>query len=69
MVEYGNAVDKGLGGGPAPSGGVDVSFAAAIDQAAMTIDSTIHLVVPAAVPSWLVVGLVVLGALWFVFRR
>ena len=69
MVEYGNAVGKGVDGGSAPSGGFDVSLAAAINQAATAIDSTIHLVLPAAVPSWLVVGLVVLGALWFVFRR
>ena len=69
MVEYGNAVGKGVDGGSAPSGGFDTSFSAAIDQAAAAIDSTIHMVVPAAIPSWLVVGILVLGALYFVFRR
>ena len=69
MVEYGNTVGKSVDGGSAPSGGFDMSFGAAIDQAAAAVDSTIHMVVPAAVPSWLVVGIVVLGALWFMFRR
>lgn len=69
MVEYGNAVGKGVGGGSAPGGGGDASFTVVFDQAAAAIDSAVHLVVPAAVPSWLVVGILVLGALWFVFRR
>ena len=69
MVEYGNAVGKGVDGGSAPGGGVGTSFDAAIGQAAAAIDSTIHMVVPAAVPSWLVVGIVVLGLLYIAFRR
>jgi len=69
MVEYGNAVGKGVDGGSAPGGGFNVSFSAAIDQAATAIDSTIHMVLPAAVPSWLVVGVLLLGALFFLFRR
>lgn len=69
MTEYGNAVGRSVDGGSAPSGGFGISFSAAIDQAAATVDSTIHLIVPAAVPSWLVVGVLLLGALFFLFRR
>jgi len=69
MVEYGNAVGRSVDGGSAPSGGFDMSFSAAIDQAGAAIDSTIHMILPAAVPSWLVVGVLLLGALFFLFRR
>ena len=70
MVEYGEGVSQGAGrsGG---GGAVDVGagFAQSIGNAYGSLDSALHQVVPAAIPSWLVIGLAVLFVAYLVLRR
>lgn len=72
MVEYGEGVAKGAGGAGGSGGGsVDIGsgLAQSIGNAYGSLDAGIHQVLPAAIPSWLVIGLVVLLIAYLVLRR
>lgn len=73
MVEYGEGVAKGAGGAGGSSGGGSVDLGAGLAQsignAYGSLDASIHQVLPAAIPSWLVIGLALLLVAYLVLRR
>jgi hypothetical protein len=71
MVEYGEGVAQGAGGAGGGGGSVDVgsSLAQSFGNAYGSLDVAIHQVLPAAIPSWVVIGLAIFLVGYLLLRR
>jgi uncharacterized membrane protein YeaQ/YmgE (transglycosylase-associated protein family) len=69
MDQFGRAVSRGFDDVAFSVGHVGATIGQLLGDAIASTDQAIHQVIPAAVPSWVVLGAVVLVAAWFIFRR
>lgn len=69
MAEYGQAVSRGFGDTSRAVGDFGAGLGQWVGDTAAALDGAIHQVLPAAIPTWLVVGLAVLALGYLVFRR
>jgi len=69
MDEIGRAVGRGFGDVAFAVGHVGANVGRFASDALGAADTTIHHVLPAAVPSWLALGALVAVLLWVTFRR
>lgn len=69
MDQFGREVSRGFDNLAFTVGHIGASVGRFLGEAIASADQAIHQVVPAAIPSWVVLVAVVLVAAWFVFRR
>jgi hypothetical protein len=69
MDQFGRAVSRAFDNLAFTVGDWGASIGRLLGDAAASADRAIHQVLPAAIPSWVLLGAVVLVAAWFMFRR
>jgi hypothetical protein len=69
MDQFGRAVSRAFDNLAFTVGDWGASVGRLLGDAIASVDQTIHQVLPAAIPSWVLLGVVVLVAAWLMFRR
>jgi hypothetical protein len=69
MDQFGRAVSRAFDNLAFTVGDWGGSVGRLLGDAIASVDQTIHQVLPAAIPSWVLLGVVVLVAAWLMFRR
>jgi hypothetical protein len=69
MDQFGRAVSRGFDDLAFTVGHVGATVGRLLGDAVVSVDQAIHQVLPAAIPSWVVLGAVVLVVAWLMFRR
>ena len=69
MDQFGRAVARAFDNLAFTVGDWGATIGRLLGNAIASVDQAIHQVLPAAIPSWVVLGAVVLVAAWLMFRR
>ena len=69
MDQFGRAVSRAFDNLAFAVGDWGASIGRLLGDAIASVDQGIHQVLPAAIPSWVVLGALILAAAWFMFRR
>ncbi len=69
MGEFGRAVSRSFDNLSFTVGDIGASVGRYVGEAVAGADAAIHQVIPEAIPSWLLLALLVLAAVYFIFFR
>jgi len=69
MGEFGQVVSRGFDNLAFTVGDLGASAGRFIGEAVASADAAVHQVIPEAIPTWLLIGLAIAAAVYFIFFR